>query len=125
MRNKVFLILGVLCASVLLTAQAKSSLDQPAPNSIFDSTRVGVVRLTLTASEFAALTPAGGGGFAFGGFGVGADLMWEVEGVVGINLTRSIFTEVGYRALGVDYENNGLLFDAIMHGPQITTGITF
>jgi hypothetical protein len=60
-----------------------------------------------------------------GGFGVGADLMWEVETVVGINLTRSIFTEVGYRALGVDYDNDGLLFDAVMHGPQITTGITF
>ena len=60
-----------------------------------------------------------------GGFGVGADLMWEVEGVIGINLTRSIFTEVGYRALGADYENDGLLFDAVMHGPQITTGITF
>ena len=60
-----------------------------------------------------------------GGFGVGADLMWEVEAAVGINLTRSIFTEVGYRALGVDYENDGLLFDAVMHGPQITTGITF
>src|SRR5437773_7908925 len=41
-----------------------------------------------------------------GGFGVGADLMWEVETVVGINLTRSIFTEIGYRALGGNYENN-------------------
>src|SRR5215216_4079440 len=60
-----------------------------------------------------------------GGFGVGADLMWEVEGVVGINLTHCIFTEVGYRALGADYENDGLLFDVVMHGPQITTGITF
>jgi hypothetical protein len=60
-----------------------------------------------------------------GGFGVGADLMWEVEAVVGINLTHCIFTEVGYRALGADYNNDGLLFDAVMHGPQITTGITF
>jgi hypothetical protein len=60
-----------------------------------------------------------------GGFGVGSDLMWEVEGVIGINLTRCIFTEVGYRALSVDYENDGLLFDTITHGPQITTGITF
>ena len=60
-----------------------------------------------------------------GGFGVGADLMWEIEGVVGINLTRCVFTEIGYRALGADYENDGLLFDAITHGPQITTGITF
>jgi hypothetical protein len=60
-----------------------------------------------------------------GGFGVGADLMWEVETVVGINLTRSIFTEIGYRALGGNYEENGFRFDAVMHGPQITTGITF
>jgi hypothetical protein len=60
-----------------------------------------------------------------GGFGVGADLMWEVEGVIGINLTRNIFTEVGYRALGGNYENNSFRFDAVMHGPQITTGITF
>jgi hypothetical protein len=60
-----------------------------------------------------------------GGFGVGADLMWEVETVVGINLTRSIFTEIGYRALGGNYENNNLRFDVVVHGPQITTGITF
>ena len=60
-----------------------------------------------------------------GGFGVGADLMWEVETVVGINLTRSIFTEIGYRALGGNYENNNLRLDLVMHGPQITTGITF
>src|SRR6266545_1902535 len=59
------------------------------------------------------------------GGGVASDLMWEVEGVIGINLTRSIFTEIGYRALAVDYENDGLLFDTVMHGPQITTGITF
>jgi hypothetical protein len=60
-----------------------------------------------------------------GGFGVGADLMWEVETVVGINLTRSIFTEIGYRALGANFEDNGFRFDTVMHGPQITTGITF
>jgi hypothetical protein len=60
-----------------------------------------------------------------GGFGVGADLMWQVEGVLGVNLTRNIFSELGYRALGVQYENNGLAFDAITHGPEITTGITF
>jgi len=60
-----------------------------------------------------------------GGFGVGADLMWEVEAAVGINLTRSIFTEIGYRALGGNFEENNFRFDVVMHGPQITTGITF
>jgi hypothetical protein len=60
-----------------------------------------------------------------GGFGVGSSLMWQVEGVVGCNLTRNIFTEIGYRALSFDYENDGLTFDTITHGPQITTGIRF
>jgi hypothetical protein len=60
-----------------------------------------------------------------GGFDVGFDLMWEVETVVGINLTHSIFTEIGYRALGGNFEENGFRFDTVMHGPQITTGITF
>ncbi|MGC1322136.1 MAG: hypothetical protein WA849_08140, partial [Candidatus Udaeobacter sp.] len=60
-----------------------------------------------------------------GGFGVGADLMWEVETVVGINLTRSIFTEIGYRALGGNFEDRDFRFDVVLHGPQITTGVTF
>ena len=59
------------------------------------------------------------------GRGVVSDLMWEVEGVVGLNWTRSIFTEVGYRALGSDFEDNNFKFDVVTHGPQITTGITF
>src|SRR5215472_15479921 len=60
-----------------------------------------------------------------GGFGVGADLMWQVEGVLGINLTRNIFTELGYRALSADFKNDDFTFDVVLHGPQITTGITF
>jgi hypothetical protein len=60
-----------------------------------------------------------------GGFGVGADLMWQVEGVIGINLTHCIFTEIGYRALGADFEDDNFVFDVVLHGPQITTGITF
>src|SRR5215468_3637261 len=60
-----------------------------------------------------------------GGFGVGADLMWQVEGVLGINLTRNIFSEIGYRALAADFENDNFTFDVVLHGPQITTGITF
>ena len=60
-----------------------------------------------------------------GGFGVGADLMWQVEGVLGINLTRNIFSEIGYRALAADFENDKFTFDMVLHGPQITTGIVF
>jgi hypothetical protein len=60
-----------------------------------------------------------------GGFGAGPDLMWQVEGVLGINLTRNMFSEIGYRALSVDYNQDGFLLDTVTHGPQITTGITF
>ena len=49
----------------------------------------------------------------------------EVEGVIGVSLTRSIFTEIGYRALGGNFEDRDFRFDVVMHGPQITTGITF
>src|SRR5882724_10524721 len=48
-----------------------------------------------------------------GGFGVGADLMWEVEGVLGINLTHSIFTEIGYRALAGNFEDRDFRFDVV------------
>ena len=60
-----------------------------------------------------------------GGFGVGADLMWEVETCLGINLTHCIFTEIGYRALGGNFEEDNFKFDVVTHGAQITTGITF
>jgi hypothetical protein len=59
------------------------------------------------------------------GRGVVSDLMWQVETCVGINLTHCIFTEIGYRALGGNIEENNFKFDVVTHGPQITTGITF
>jgi hypothetical protein len=59
------------------------------------------------------------------GRGVVSDLMWQAEGILGVNWTRSMFTEVGYRALSSDFEDNNFKFDVTTHGPQITTGITF
>jgi hypothetical protein len=60
-----------------------------------------------------------------GGFGVGSKFTWQTEGALGCQLTRSIFAEVGYRALGVDYESDGLIYDVITHGVQVTMGIMF
>jgi hypothetical protein len=60
-----------------------------------------------------------------GGFGVGSDLTWQAEAALGCQLTPRVFTEVGYRAFGVDYEKDGLTYDVIMHGAQLTLGITF
>lgn len=60
-----------------------------------------------------------------GGFGVGSDLMWQAEAALGFQVTRSIFTELGYRALSFDYEKDGLTYDVITHGAQVTVGLNF
>ncbi|HET6408075.1 MAG TPA: hypothetical protein VFG14_09355 [Chthoniobacteraceae bacterium] len=60
-----------------------------------------------------------------GGFGVGSDLMWQAEAALGLQLTPSIHAEFGYRALSLDYDHDGLTYDTITHGFQVTTGIEF
>lgn len=60
-----------------------------------------------------------------GGFGIGSDFTWQVEAALGWQITPRIYTEIGYRALGMDYHDNGLTFDTVTHGAQITIGMTF
>ena len=43
-----------------------------------------------------------------GGFGVGSDFTWQAEAALGCQITGYIFAEAGYRALGTDYEGDGL-----------------
>lgn len=56
---------------------------------------------------------------------IGSDLMWQAEGALGLQVTRQIFAELGYRALSFDYNKDGLTYDAITHGAQMTVGIEF
>ena len=51
-----------------------------------------------------------------GGFGVGSDLNWDVMGGVGYEWTEKFSTVLGYRALGVDYDNDGFVYDVIQQG---------
>ena len=51
--------------------------------------------------------------------------MWEAEAAFGAQLTRSIYAEAGYRALSFDYEKDGLTYDTITHGVQVTIGLDF
>jgi hypothetical protein len=60
-----------------------------------------------------------------GGFTVGSDLSWTAEAAFGMQLSRNMFAEIGYRALGVDYRKDGLVMDTVTHGPQITLGLAF
>ena len=51
-----------------------------------------------------------------GGAGVGSDLSWDVMGGVGYQWTDSFATVLGYRALGVDYRNDGFVYDVTQQG---------
>ncbi len=51
-----------------------------------------------------------------GGFGAGSDLAWDVLGGVGWEWSDSFSTVVGDRALGVDYENDGFVYDVTQQG---------
>ena len=62
-----------------------------------------------------------------GGFGVASDVTVQASGALGCQLTRSIYSEIGYRYLYDDYKDNGngFLYKVSTQGAQITTGIIF
>ncbi|WP_373504703.1 hypothetical protein [Aestuariivirga sp.] len=60
-----------------------------------------------------------------GGFGVGSDLNWDVMGGVGYQWTEKFSTVLGYRALGVDYEDDGFVYDVIQQGVAFGGVINF
>ena len=52
-----------------------------------------------------------------GGFGISSEIMWDVMGGAGYNFTDSFSLFAGYRATGVDYSNDGFVYDTVQHGP--------
>ncbi|MEI8108454.1 MAG: hypothetical protein WCI46_11615 [Verrucomicrobiota bacterium] len=60
-----------------------------------------------------------------GGFSVGSKLSWTAELALGYQFSPNIFAELGYRAAGVDYQQDQLLIDTITHGAQLTLGVQF
>ena len=58
--------------------------------------------------------PVGG---IIGGFGVSSDLMWDVMGGLGYEVSGSFSVFGGYRAASVDYSNNGFVYDVVQQGP--------
>ena len=45
--------------------------------------------------------------------------MWDVAASVGYNFSDSFSAEIGYRAFGTDYRNNGDVIDIVAHGPVL------
>ena len=59
----------------------------------------------------------------FGGFGAGADLTWSAMATVNYVFTDHLSASVGYKALDVDYDRKGHVFDTRLSGPVL--GMTY
>jgi hypothetical protein len=55
----------------------------------------------------------------------GADVDWDVAGAVGYRFNNRISAVAGYRALGVDYSNDGFVFDVVQQGPILGVVMRF
>ncbi|MBL8582544.1 MAG: hypothetical protein JNL61_10010 [Rhizobiaceae bacterium] len=55
----------------------------------------------------------------------GADLDWDVAGAIGYRINDTFSATAGYRAVGVDYERDGFLFDVTQQGPILALSINF
>ena len=60
-----------------------------------------------------------------GGFDAGSEITVQAYGALGCQITRSIYSELGFRYLYDDYDSGGFLFKVSTYGPQVTAGITF
>jgi opacity protein-like surface antigen len=54
-----------------------------------------------------------------------SDWSYQVQGGLEIQLTRSMWTQVGWRYLKYDFRKNGFTDESELNGPQITSGINF
>jgi hypothetical protein len=60
-----------------------------------------------------------------GGFGIGSDIAVQAYAALGCQITRQIFSEVGYRYLYDDYRDTNFLYQLSLHGAQISVGLIF
>jgi hypothetical protein len=60
-----------------------------------------------------------------GGFGIGSEIAVQEYGALGCQITRNIFSEVGYRYLYDDFRDTNFLYQLSLHGAQITVGLKF
>jgi len=64
-----------------------------------------------------------------GGFGVGSDFSWNASAIFGYSFSEMISVWLGYRALGVDYEDGSgpdkFAYDVTMSGPIVGLAFKF
>ena len=60
-----------------------------------------------------------------GGFDVNSTITVQAYAALGCHVTRSIYSELGFRYLYDDYDNGGYSYKVSTYGPQFTAGIEF
>jgi hypothetical protein len=60
-----------------------------------------------------------------GGFGAASDLTWQVGGGLEFQVTRSLWTDIGWRYLKYDYTSGGFTNKTELNGPYMETGSNF
>lgn len=60
-----------------------------------------------------------------GGFGVGSDLTWTVQGTVGYRFTENVSAELGYRYMDTDYQDGAFVYDIVESGVYTGLNIRF
>lgn len=55
----------------------------------------------------------------------GAKLDWDVAAGLGYQFNDRVSAVLGYRALGVDYREDGFVYDVVQHGPILGAVIRF
>ena len=60
-----------------------------------------------------------------GGFTAGSQIAWLATGTLGINFTRNIFVEAGYRYYYVDYTSGSFSYKVAEAGPFMGFGVKF
>ncbi len=58
-----------------------------------------------------------------GGFGAGSQITWNTQATLGVNFSRNIGFEAGYRYMYIDYDKDNFLYDVNM--PGVFAGLIF
>ncbi|MFN4142143.1 hypothetical protein [Aestuariivirga sp.] len=64
-------------------------------------------------------------GLVGGGLSSGSELMWDVMAGAGYDFTDSFSLFAGYRAVSVDYSDDGLVYDIVEQGPILAAAFRF
>ncbi|MGZ9273866.1 MAG: hypothetical protein ACXW34_03900 [Nitrospira sp.] len=60
-----------------------------------------------------------------GGFGAASDFTWQVQGGLEFQVTRWLYSNVGWRYMKYDYKSGGFSNETALNGPFIETGLKF